>query len=73
MVVEDIRTLKEAEPFRPSKLVLANGEELLLERRSGIAIAPEGRFVLYPREPAGYRVLLPSDVKSVEAVRSNAA
>ncbi len=68
MIVDEIRKLREADPFRPYKLVLTDGEELIVERRAGIGVAPEGRFLVYPLEPAGYRIVRPTDVKAVEAV-----
>ena len=73
MVADDIRKFREAEPFRPYKLVLVNGEELIVQRRGGIAIAPEGKYFVYPLEPDGHRVLRPKEVKLVEPAGGTAA
>jgi hypothetical protein len=73
MIVDEIRRFREADPFRPYKLVLVNGEVLPINRRGGIAIAPEGRYFVYPVEPEGHRILRPADVKLVEAAESTAA
>ena len=68
MIVDDIRGFREAIPFRPYKLVLASGEELPVPNRGGIAIAPEGRYLVYALEPDGPRILRPRDVRLVEAM-----
>ena len=73
MVADDIRRFREAEPFQPYKLVLANGEELVVQRRGGIAIAPEGRYFVYPLDPGGARILRPAEVTHVEPVGGTAA
>jgi hypothetical protein len=73
MIVDEIRSWKEAEPFRRFKLVLANGEELVVRWRGGLGIAPENRFLIYALEPAGYRLVSPADVASVKLAEGNAA
>jgi hypothetical protein len=73
MSVDEIRKLKEAIPFRPFKLVLANGDELLVGRRGAIAIAPEDKFLIYPLDPGGYRLVAPSDIRSADQLSDTAA
>ena len=73
MHVDTIRSLKEADPFRPFKITLATGEELIVDRRSGIAIAPEGRYLVYPTDDGGYKIVRPADIRSAEAVGGSAA
>ena len=73
MIVDEIRTWKEAEPFRKFKLVLANGEELIVHRRGALAIDPDGGFIVYPVDPGGFRVVRSKDVSSIRAAEGNAA
>jgi hypothetical protein len=73
MVADEIRKFREAEPFRPYKLVLASGEELVIDHRAGIGIAPQEKYFVYALEPDGYRVLRPSEVTSVKPVEGTAA
>ena len=73
MVADDIRKFRDAEPFRPYKLVLANGEELVVGHRAGVGIAPQERYFVYALNPDGYRILRPADVKAVAAVEGTAA
>jgi hypothetical protein len=73
MVLDEIRKWKEAEPFRKFKLVLSSGEELVVQRRGELGIAPEGRFLVYPLEPAGYRVVRPADITTVDLAEGSAA
>jgi hypothetical protein len=73
MSVDDIRKLKEAIPFRPFKLVLTNGDELVVGRRSALGIGPEGRFLFYPLDPAGCRFVNPVDVTAAAALTDTAA
>ncbi len=71
--VDSIRSLKEADPFRPYKITLNNGEELVVRRRSGIGISPEGRYLVYPTDDGGYRIVRPQEIRSAEAVEGSAA
>ena len=73
MVADEIRKFREADPFRPYKLVLATGEELIVGHRGGIGIAPQERYFVYALEPDGYRVLRPADVKAVASTEGTAA
>ena len=73
MIVDEIRKWKEAEPFQKYKLVLTNGEELVVHRRGGLGIAPEGRFLVYPLEPAGHRIVRPADIATVTLAEGSAA
>jgi hypothetical protein len=73
MIVDEIRSWKEAEPFRKFKLVLATGEELLVYRRGLLAIDPQGVFVVYPVTPGGFRVVRSNEIRSVGAAEGNAA
>jgi hypothetical protein len=73
MIVDEIRKWKEAEPFRQFKLVLSNGEELLVHRRGALAIDPDAAFVVYPIEPGGFRVVRSKDITSVRAAEGTAA
>ena len=73
MIVDEIRRLREAIPFRPYKLVMADGEELVIERRSGIGIGPEGRYLVYPLAAGGYQLVNPADVKAAVVATETAA
>jgi hypothetical protein len=73
MDVDSIRKLKEAEPFLPFQLTLDSGEQLVVNHRAGLAIAPEDRYLLVVLEPAGYRIIRPTAVKSATTMSSSAA
>jgi hypothetical protein len=74
MTVDEIRSWKEAEPFRRFLLVLANGEELLVPRRGSLAFDPDGRFVVYPfPDRGGHRIVPAKDISSIRAAEGHAA
>jgi hypothetical protein len=74
MTVDEIRSWKEAEPFRKFLLVLANGEELLVPRRGSLGFDPDGRFVVYPFvDRGGYRIVPSQDISFIRPAESDAA
>jgi hypothetical protein len=44
---EEIVNLRLASPFRPFKLILRDGRELLVDKSYYLAIAPDRRFMLW--------------------------
>ena len=73
MILDEIRRLRDADPFQPYRLVLADGEQLLIDRRSGIGIGPEGRYLVYPLPAGGYKLVDPAHVKAAVAATETAA
>ena len=73
MIVDEIRSWKEAEPFRKFKLILSTGEELLVYRRGALSIDPQGVFVVYPITPGGFRIVRSKEISSVSPAEGNAA
>ena len=73
MHVDTIRDLKEAIPFRPFKITLTSGEELLVIRRSRVGIAPEKRYLIYATDDGGYKIVRPADIRSAEVLEGSAA
>lgn len=45
MTIEEIRQLRNANPFRPFELITGNGAVVKIERSFAIALAPNGRSV----------------------------
>jgi hypothetical protein len=73
MLADDIRRFRDADPFRPYKLVLISGEELAVNHRAAVGIAPQEKYFVYALEPDGYRILRPREVKGVTAIEGTAA
>jgi hypothetical protein len=70
MTIDQIRTLYEAEPFRPFTIHLTEGREIPVMHREFMAAAPNGRTVIVYQSDDSFSIvdlLLVTDVE----VRSN--
>lgn len=74
MNIERIRKLRNAKPFRPFELVVADGEVVRIDRRLAIALAPNGRSVA-GYDPVGrsfcFSLTELSDLRLVRSKRVN--
>jgi hypothetical protein len=71
--IEDIRELRNANPFRPFELITGNGRAIKVERRLSLALAPNGRSVA-GYDPAGRSFYLPlTEISELRVARNKRA
>lgn len=66
MDVEVIRTLRRAEPFKPFHLVLRDGRKLPVDLPNTLAIAPDGKLLVFQTLDSWFEPLSPGAVVDVD-------
>jgi hypothetical protein len=72
MMIEQIRNLRDARPFRPFVLLLADGGRIPVADRELILVVPSGRIVVVCQSDDSFNIVDMSLVTSVEAKGSDA-
>ena len=72
MMVEQLRNLRDAQPFRPFVLHLADGREVPVADREFLLVVPSGKSVVVCQSDDSFNIVDMSLVTSVEAKGSDA-
>ena len=68
MDIEKIRALRRATPFRPFKLVLQSGRQLLVDHPFFLGIEPDGSHLIWSSFSGGFQRVNPARVNQVVMV-----
>jgi hypothetical protein len=62
MDIQRIRELRNAEPYKPFRLIMRDGRKLPVEEPHVLAISPIGTSLVHSSERRGFEILNPQDI-----------
>ncbi len=73
MIVDEIRELLHAEPFRPIRIVLGNQQSFIVTHTDYLMVSPDGQTVVLYDEQGRFRIVNASQIRLVEPLEASSS